>query len=304
MTNVAADHLGEWGVLTVDDVATAKLVVAKAVRHGAPMIVNADDPYLARGARGLDRPLTWVGVDESTRVRNGHTSGSASSGDVAWIMEDGWLVRLHGEDAVRLLEADAIPASLGGAAAYNISNALGAAALASALGLSDEKIRTGLTEFDASPEQNPGRGNLFDIEGVRVLVDFVHNPHGFEAMVRTVHRLAPQRVGLMIGHAGDRDDESIRELVRAAWGLAPERVAIKELRNYLRGRAAGEVPAVFREELLALAADERTLSIHEDEVTAARALLDWAREGDFLLLSTLSDRDEVLELVEAARASR
>jgi hypothetical protein len=37
--------------------------------------------------------------------------------------------------------------------------------------------------------------------------------------------------------------------------------------------------------------------MHPDEVEATRALLDWARPGDLLLLSTLSQRQAVLELV-------
>ena len=110
--------------------------------------------------------------------------------DVAWLLEDGWLVRRHGDQVERLVRADAMPATLGGAAAYNISNGLGAAALAGALGLSDESIRSGLVRFDSSPEQSPGRGNVFDLGGVRVLVDFVHNPHGFAAIAKTVEPAA------------------------------------------------------------------------------------------------------------------
>jgi len=298
VTNVAADHLGEWGVLTVEDVATAKLVVAKAVRHGAPLIVNADDPYLPQVARGLARPLTWIAIDQSALVR-----AQAGSADTAWIVDDGWLVRLREEVAVPLVAIREIPATLGGAAAYNVSNALGAAALAAALGLSDEAIGSGLAAFDATPERSPGRGNLFDLGGVRVLIDFVHNAHGFLAIAGAVRSLTEKRVGLMIGHAGDRDDESIRELTRAAWGLGPARVAVKELRGYTRGRELGEVPAIIRAELEALEAPSGTVSTHEDEVAAARALLEWARAGDLVLLSSLSDRAAVLELVEAVAAS-
>ncbi|MFV1988525.1 MAG: glutamate ligase domain-containing protein, partial [Gemmatimonadota bacterium] len=266
--------------------------------HGAPMVVNADDPCLSRVARTLGRPLTWIALDEVARVR-----AETGPTDVAWVVDAGWLVRNHGDLSVPLVEAEAIPATLCGAAAYNISNALGAAALAGALGLSDAAIRSGLVGFDPSPERSPGRGNLFDLGGVRVLVDFVHNPHGFTAMAKTADRLAPKRVGLMIGHAGDRDDESIQELVRAAWGLGPERVAIKELQGYLRGRALGEVPAIIRAELSALGARDDAISSHADEVAAARALLEWARAGDFLLLSSQSDRRAVLDLVESVRAS-
>jgi UDP-N-acetylmuramyl tripeptide synthase len=293
VTNVAADHLGEWGVLTVDDVATAKLVVAKAVAHGAPMVVNADDTHLARIARTLDRPLTWIAQDESAKVRE-HIGPS----DVAWVVDDGWLVRLEGAQATRVVDAADIPATMNAAAAYNVSNALGAAALAEALGFPIEAIRSGLTGFDGTPERNPGRGNLFEVGGIQVLVDFVHNSHGFEALARTVARLAAKRVGITIGHAGDRDDESIRELARAAWAIQPERVAIKELGDYLRGREFGEVPAVIHDELSRSGAPEAAISEHPNEVEATLALLEWAQEGDFLLISTQTQRTDVLDLIE------
>ena len=241
VTNVAADHLGEWGILTVDDVATAKLTVAKAVRHGAPLVVNADDSVLARAAQALGRPLTWIAVDQAVAVRAG-----MGAKDVAWVARDGWIVRLDGGTTVPVVEISAVPATLGGAAIYNVSNALGAAALAFAGGLEDSVIAAGLVGFDPSPDQSPGRTNLFDVGGVRVLVDFVHNPHGYDAVGQLVESLAPERLGLMVGHAGDRDDDAIRQLVRAVWALDPERVAVKELSGYESGRQAGEVPDMIR----------------------------------------------------------
>ena len=80
-------------------------------------------------------------------------------------------------------------------------------------------------------------------------------------------------------------------------------MAVKELRGYTRGRELGEVPAIIRAELEALEAPSGTVSTHGDEVAAARALLEWARAGDLVLLSSLSDRAAVLELVEAVAAS-
>jgi len=292
VTNVAADHLGEWGILTVDDVATAKLVVAKAVRHGAPLVVNADDAVLARAARALGRPLTWIAIDQAATVR-----AQMEAQDVAWVAQDGWIVRIDGGAAVPVVEISALPATLGGAAIYNISNALGAAALAHASGLSVSDIASGLASFDPSPQQSPGRTNLFDVGGIRVLVDFVHNPHGLAAVGKLIHGLRPKRLGLMVGHAGDRNDEAIVELARAAWALGPERVAVKEVSDYLRGRQAGEVPGIILDEMVRLGAPPQTVTVHPDEVDAALDLFRWAQAGDMLLLSTLAQRQAVLDLV-------
>jgi len=292
VTNVAADHLGEWGILTVDDVASAKLTVAKAVRHGAPLVVNADDAVLARAARTLGRPLTWIAIDEAAAVRT-----QMGAEDVAWVARGGWIVMLDGDSELPVVEIPAVPATLGGAAVYNVSNALGAAALAYASGLDTDDIAAGLAAFDPSPQGSPGRTNLFDVGGVKVLVDFVHNPHGLAAIGRLVEGLAPERLGLMVGHAGDRDDQAMLELAQAAWTLAPERVAVKELADYLRGREPGEVPRIIQGEMVRLGAPAETVSVHPDEVDAAQALFSWARPGDMLLLSALAQRQEVLDLV-------
>jgi UDP-N-acetylmuramyl tripeptide synthase len=287
--NVAEDHLGEWGVATVEDVATAKLVVARAVRHGAPLIVNADDRVLAPTARALGRPITWISAHGRL--------GPVEEGEVAWLLEDGWLTRREEGASKPIVEAAAVPATLGGAAVYNIANALGAAALARTLGFDDDAIRAGLVAFDPTPARSPGRTNLFDVGGVRILVDYVHNPHGFEAVGGLIAALGSQRLGLMVGHAGDRDDRAIRDLARAAWSLGPERVAVKELPRYLRGREPGEVPELIRSELRAAGAPDEIVSLHGDEVPAARALLEWSRPGDLLLFSSQSQRVEILELV-------
>ncbi len=296
VTNVAADHLGEWGVLTVDDVALAKLTVAKAVRHGAPLVVNADDPILARAARGIGRPLTWIAVNQAAALK-----GQIGAEHVAWVAHDGWIVRLEGNTALPVVEISAVPATLDGAAIFNVSNALGAAALAFASGLGDPDIAAGLTDFDPSPDKSPGRTNLFDLGGVRVLVDFVHNPHGFAAVGQLIERLAPERLGLMVGHAGDRDEDAIRELAQAAWALQPQRVAVKELASYLRGRQPGEVPAIISDEIMRLGAATEIVSLHSNEMDAARDLFRWARAGDLLLLASQDQRDAVLDLVGTLR---
>jgi len=292
VTNVAADHLGEWGILTIDDVAAAKLTVAKAVREGASLVVNADDAVLARAARALGRPLMWIAIDQAAAVR-----ARMEPQDGAWVAQDDWILWLGGGAAVPVVEISALPATLGGAAIYNVSNALGAAALAHASGLSVSDIASGLAGFDPSPDRSPGRTNLFDVGGIRVLVDFVHNPHGFAAVGKLIEGLAPKRLGLMVGQAGDRDNEAIVELARAAWALTPARIAVKELSDYLRGRQAGEVPGIIRDEVVRLGAPAETVSVHLDELDATRDLFMWAQAGDLLLLSTLEQRQAVLDLV-------
>ena len=106
----------------------------------------------------------------------------------------------------------------------------------------------------------------------------------------------------MIGQAGDRDDQAIRELARAALALRPDRVVVKEMDAYLRGRAPGEVPGLMADELRRAGLPEAAISTPGTEIPAAREALGWARPGDLLVLTLHQDRRGVMGLLEELRA--
>src|SRR6185436_1517211 len=97
---------------------------------------------------------------------------------------------------------DEIPSALAGTARHNLANALAAIAVASALDLPLAAITRGLASF-AGAAANPGRSNLWSVNGARVIVDFAHNPHGLRAMVEMARGLEARRRGLVVGQAGD-----------------------------------------------------------------------------------------------------
>ena len=125
------------------------------------------------------------------------------------------------------------------------------------------------------------------------IVDFAHNPHGMEALAVTVRRLPARRRLVVIGQAGDRDDVSIRALARSALEMRPDRVVVKELTRYLRGREPGEVSGVIRDELRAVA-PELEVVVAGDDLEAVCAAVGWCAEGDLLVLPVHARRDEVL----------
>jgi len=137
-----------------------------------------------------------------------------------------------------------------------------------------------------------------------VIVDFAHNPHGVDALARMMAAMPGTRRAILLGQAGDRDDASIRELARSAWTMRPDRIFIKELEEYLRGRERGVVPAILESEFRALGAGEGVVSRHEGELDAVRAALAWARPGDLLLLTVHEHRDEVIGLLDGLGAGR
>ncbi len=293
VTNVAADHLGEFGVHDVEAIADAKLVVAKAAGKSDRLVLNADDPVLAGRARELGLAPTWFAIERGDPAVEAHIE---AGGSACMVEDDSFVLILagRGEQVAAVAE---VPIAFGGRARYNVHNALGAAAVAHALGLGTDAIRSGLRDFAGSPDQNPGRGNVFDLSGVKVLVDFAHNPHGLQALGEMAAALPAKRRLLILGQAGDRDDESIRELARVAARLPFDRIIIKEVQKYLRGRSEGEVPTIIAEALRAEGVAAANISRAASELEAVREGLEWASTGDLLILPIHSHREEVLSLL-------
>ncbi|HLA63053.1 MAG TPA: Mur ligase family protein, partial [Rhodothermales bacterium] len=62
VTNVDADHLGEYGIETVEELAAVKFAVHHALTAGGLLVTSADDPLSLRTARALVPALNARGV--------------------------------------------------------------------------------------------------------------------------------------------------------------------------------------------------------------------------------------------------
>ena len=297
VTNVANDHLGEFGIFDLASLADVKLVVAKTVGSEGRVVLNADDPLLLeRGAR-LPHRVIWFSLDAEHPALAAHLT----RGGEACVLAGETLMLLRGRERAAIASVAEVPMTFGGAARHNVANALGAIGVATALGFSVEVVRSGLLAFETTAAANPGRGNLWTLGGATAIVDFAHNPHGLAALSDLAASLPARRRGIVIGQAGDRDDEAIREFARAAWATCPDRVFLKEMEIFLRGRERGAVPAILEAELRRLGAPEAAFVRCESELEAVRAALEWAREGDLLILTTHAQRDQVIGLLEGLR---
>jgi len=298
ITNVAADHLGDYGINTVAELIPAKFIVRRALQNNDPLILNADDEGVVAFAATLDNTIAWFSLDPFNPV----VQGSLATAGTACYLKDDWLCVASAGEGSRTVErkvaaVDDIPATLGGVVRYNISNALAAMSLAVALGIGDDAIRTGLAAFQGDEKDNPGRGNWFEHKGVRILVDFAHNEHGMTALADTVRRVPAERVILLMGQAGDRLDKDIEDLTRAACTMKPDKLLISELPGYERGREPFVVPGIIRDAGLAAGVCAETIRIFPDPKNATKQALQEATPGDLLVLLALTQRNEALILV-------
>jgi cyanophycin synthetase len=294
VTNVAEDHFGEFGVETLDQLAETKLVVAKALGRDGTLVLNADDPMLVDRHRSLRVPITWFSLDPSSPLIEDHVR----RGGTAVVADNNSIFLLRRTEALLIASLAEVPIAFGGSARHNVANSLAAVAAGVALGLRAGPIAAALRQFGTRAGDNPGRANLLDVGGVHVLIDYVHNPHGMMALAGLAEAVGVGRRLVMLGQAGDRSDDSIRQLAAAAWSLRPDRVLIKGMEGYLRGRAPGDVPALLREEFARLGADEGAMVTVGPDLEGARYALEWARPGDLLLLAVHQDRPEIMSLLD------
>lgn len=297
VTNVSADHFGEYGVHSLDDIAAVKLVVAKALAADGVLVLNADDPLLVRraAATGVAR-IGWFAFDLGDALARGAIA--------CGMRADRLLLSIDGAEH-DLGDATAMPLALGGSARYNIANAAAAALAAFALGIASGTIASVLARFGDDPRDNPGRLQRWRLGEVQVLLDYAHNPDGLRGLLQVAGNLrAGGRLALILGQAGNRGDDDIRELAAVAAQSHPDRVWLKDIAgDYLRGRAPGEIAAILFGALRAAGLDADALPVCLDETQASREALQWARAGDVLVLPIHEPerRDEVVALLDRLR---
>jgi len=105
---------------------------------------------------------------------------------------------LEGEWTLRIEEAVNIPVTMQGMAPFMIANALAACLATFVQGIDIELIRQGVRTFKPSVAQTPGRMNLFDLGHHHALIDYAHNPAGYEA-VGVLSAIGPGKKSAWLG---------------------------------------------------------------------------------------------------------
>ncbi|HYM83973.1 MAG TPA: Mur ligase family protein, partial [Candidatus Dormibacteraeota bacterium] len=305
VTNVTGDHLGLGGITSIGQLANVKAVVVEAVPGSGSAVLNADDPLVARMARHCAGRIVYFSM-QTTKGEEGYdrVDGHLGRGGAAFCLQrtpEGELIVLRlGQRTMPLLYTHLVPATFGGRARMNVANALAAAAAAWAAGAHIHDIRQGLRTFTTSFFQAPGRLNLVEVRGIRLIIDYCHNVDGMRALADFVARLVTEpdgagpapRVGGrrgraigVIGIPGDRRDDDQREYGAIA-ASAFDEIIVREDRN-LRGRPPGESAANVVAGVRAARGDATGRIVRAetvlDEMAAVRTALRRAAPGDLVV---------------------
>jgi cyanophycin synthetase len=138
-----------------------------------------------------------------------------------------------------------------------------------------------LRSFQNTPEMNPGRLNVFERNGAKVIVDFAHNEAGLTALLEYGRSICPDggRLFAIIGTAGDRNDASLVEIGRLAT-LDADFVIAKNTTHYLRGRSPDELMGLYVRGITS--GRKVPYETSDNELTAVRRALELAEPGDVI----------------------
>ncbi|MBK6742401.1 MAG: hypothetical protein IPG66_05235 [Hydrogenophilales bacterium] len=298
-TNVSDDHLGEFGVNTLDEMASLKLSILKRAKSGA--VLNADDPYARSMFDELNVPrICLTSLEKARSSLHGWDKRDTETLYAAIESYAGreWLTLYEGAAILPVIPVDDIPATFAGTARHNVSNALQAVAASYLLGVQTRDIRLALSQFNASYENAPGRLNVVQETPFRVILDYAHNADGYRILADFMDRQAcAGRKILLIGLPGRSRVEAIREIAKHIAGHF-DRYICRDSKK-LKGHEPGELPELMKAELCIQGVPVSAIDMKLDEEEAVKFALEVAHSGDLVVLCVTSlFREEVYQSIQ------
>lgn len=303
LLNIQDDHIGVEGIENLQQMADFKAQVLE--RASQTVVINADDELcLAVRDRTKAPRLILVSRDElnpavQTHLKNG--------GEAVWIMQHQsvpWIVMAEESNQTLILPLHTIPATMNGLLRHNETNALFATAMARAHGIEFSTIRSALSSFANSPEQNPGRYNMIEGFPFQMLLDFGHNPDGVREICDITKNLKVSgKRRLLCRQVGNRHKAHLLEVVPViaqcfdsfVVTCAPK--SVNQCKDYAGEDPVGNMLAIFSEVLQSEGILPENLIVERDSDEAIRKAIGTAEPGDLLVI--LADTWEAMAVINS-----
>lgn len=267
-TNLTPEHLDYHPDMEAYFEAKALLfeeVLAASGKRGAFAAINGDDPYGIGLARRCPVPVVRYGLGATATIR-----GTDLAFDAA-----GLAMRIEGA-------GESFPCRSRLCGRFNAMNILGAVAVASRLGISNDVVAAAIEGVEVVP----GRFELIENDrGVLALVDYAHTPDALQNVLAHARELAPGRLIVVFGCGGDRDRTKRPAMGRAAGELADVVIVTSD-------NPRTEDPEAIIVEILpgVRGATPRASRARHDEVIADRAqaiarAVELAERGDVIVVA-------------------
>lgn len=277
ITNITEDHLGIDEINTMEDLCYVKSLVGEAVKDSGYVVLNADDKWSSKIINRIEKRKIYFSKDKD----NSFIKDNILNGETAIYIDENWVMVFNRGKYYKIIDINKIPITLNGKLEFNIENILAACSVLVALEVDYCMISNGLESYELNSMQNIGRFNIYNVNGINVVLDYGHNIEGYKAALSSVNRINKGKLYGIIGIPGDRSDDMAIQIGKLSSELL-DYLIIKE-DKYKRGRDEGVVANLILEGVKKVKGENKA-SIILNEVDALETLLLKANEGDTIIV--------------------
>lgn len=276
ITNITEDHIGIDGINSMEELVKIKALVGEAVKPDGYVVLNADDTW---STTILDR-IKAKKIFFSKSKENKYITENIENGEIAVYIDNNTLWVTNNGKNYKISNLDEIPITLGGILEFNIENAMASCGILVGMGIDYCMISKGFKTFELDEKCNSGRFNMFDINGVKIVLDYGHNLDGYKAVLNSFSKIKRDKLIGVIGVPGDRQDEMI-ESIGYMCSKYMDSIIIKEDLDR-RGREKGEVAEILQRGVTR--GDNHKYKICLNEVDALMEAIKISKTGDYIVV--------------------
>ena len=277
LLNIGSDHLGTDWIESQDDLKLIKSTIIESVKEFGTSVLNADDEVVMSVADRARGNIILFSLDSNSEIISNHVKNDGS----AVVADKRNIIIRNKELDIIICAIEEIPITFGGVIDFNISNALAAVSALYGLKLSVEQIKNGITTFYPTPNQNPGRMNMFDFRKYKLLMDYAHNPESAHAFIKLLPKLSPGRkIGLCHG-TGSRTDKQIIEYGKVLASVY-QHVVLTDFDP--RQRPLGETSKLMYQGLISGGLKDENIEIIQEADKAIDHIFSKVETGDFIVI--------------------
>jgi murE/murF fusion protein len=282
IVNVHAVHLE--GLHSIEGVARAKEELFAGSGEGSTLVINLDDPHVRNCAEKYSQKKVFYSAGEEGMRHRPQVWASAI-----------WNEGSSAQTFVLHIALETISVTLHVPGVHNVSNAVAAAAIAHAAGLSIGEIGAGLSVFQPADKRMQivkGKGDLYILNDT-----YNANPASMRAGLTT---LAQQGKGRRLAILGDMLElgQASAEAHREVGGYAAERLIdyLALIGNFAAETATGARMAGMDSQRIRVFREKKDVVVWIEELLAARQL----QAGDWLLVKASRGKrlEEVVEQLQ------
>ncbi|MDT8715616.1 cyanophycin synthetase [Clostridium sp. 19966] len=293
ITNITGDHIGLDGIKNLKDLASVKSLVVEAVKEEGYAVINGDDTVSVTLIDRIKSNLVVFSMNKENEIMK----KAIRDGGIGVYLCNEIIYASVAHKQINIINVNDIPIAYDGKLRFNIENCLASIAGLIGIGIDYNIIAKGLKTFRCDESLNPARFNMFNVGGIKVILDYGHNIEGYKSVVQALKSMKENKVIGVIGVPGDRKDEDINRVGEiCAEGF--DYIYIKEDKDR-RGRRSGEVAKILEDSILdtkKISRERVEIELKEEE--AFTKAIDNANPKDIVIVF-LEEYEPLLNIVKS-----